>query len=1692
MNLGWGSSMMYNTTVDTVNETTGTELSTNAQAVLDALRGHPSIGNIGLRSITGLSEAAYEAAIDELVRLGFVRRVPGRDGRIVLVDSGVPISTRKTTSTLPPARRPDGPRRRRGEYSEAPSFKEQPLAGPGGLFEKIRTYTATNKGAGLVFERLVKAFLSEDPLFKERFSQVWLWSEWPERPPDEIDTGIDLVAKERDGGWCAIQCKFYAPETRISREDIDSFLAASGKRPFTARLFVSTTERWGPNAEKVLADQTVPVQRIGIAEFEASPFDSSRFDPDHPDQLPRRVQKDIRPHQRTAIEACKKGFETSDRGKLIMACGTGKTFTALKLAEEIVPAGGIVCFCVPSISLLSQSLRAWSADATRPLHAMAVCSDSQVTRDDEDIHIYDLALPATTDPKRIIEHLNLAKQRGQDEVNPLLVVFTTYQSLDRVLEAQARGAPDFDLVIADEAHRTTGAFTEDEGFSGFTAVHDERRLRTKRRLYMTATSRIYSDAAKEKAREEDVVICSMDDEKLYGPVFHHLGFGEAVERGLLSDYKVIVLMVNEAWVNQAAHEPLTNEDLELRLEDAARLAGIWRGLSKQSGDPSDFEPDIQPMRRAVAFSSRINYSKKVAKSLPEVVEALPKEGQEGVVCETRHVDGSMGAIVRDQALAWLREEPPEGECRVLTNARCLSEGVDVPALDAVIFTNARASQIDVVQAVGRVMRQAEGKRYGYVIIPVPVPSGTDPELVLDDNRSYKIVWQVLQALRAHDERFEAEVNRLDLQKGRSERICVVGVGETILAEQSTLTLAWQGLEDKVYARIVRHVGSRRYWESWAEDVARIAQDHITRITTAIEMGGAVADTFDRYLESLRQVINPAVSKDEAIEMLAEHLVTSPVFEALFGDASFTQTNPVSVSMAEVLKTLHEEEAIEAERKELSSFYDSVRKRVEGLDNLAARQKVVKDLYETFFRKAFPKAADRLGIVYTPIEIVDFMLHSVNEILLDEFGSYLGAENVHVLDPFSGTGTFVARLLALLNQSDLTYSYQNLLHANEIVLLAYYVAAVNIEQTYHSLRGEGPYEPFGGIVLTDTFQLGEGTGELLSEFFRPNSERARNQQALPITVVLGNPPYSVGQRSENDNNKNLSYPKLDNRIAHTYVAKSSAVNKRNLYDSYIRAFRWATDRIGERGIVCYVTNGSFIDSASADGFRKTLSEEFSKIYCLNLRGNARTSGEQRQKERGNVFGQGSRTPVAITLLVKNPYHSGPARIFYHDIGDYLSREEKLAKLQEEFHDVTHVPWQQIKPNDHGDWINQRSELFITFTPLGNKSDAKADAVFSTYSLGVETNRDAWTYNFSRQALLTNMKNTIDFYNSERERFQEALKAGKLRSSNTAVDSFIDTDATKVSWTRNLKRDLKNNKEAKFFKDRAVISMYRPFCKQWLYFDRQWNEMVYLIPSLFPTEAQENRVIAVTGIGSNRDFSVLMTSVIPNLHLLDTGQCFPRYFYTKTNSESSLFGPNGNSYQKNDAISPRTLERYRDRYGNNVSADDVFYYVYGLLHSPDYTSQFTAELRKMIPRIPMVEDFWDFVEAGKKLANLHLNYETVETWQLEGLPEEGADPETLRVKKMRFKSKEDRSAIVVNNYVTLSGIPEDTYRYQVNGRSALEWILDRYQVSVDEASGIRNDPNTWSEDPRYIVDLVARIVRVSLESVEIIDKLPALKL
>jgi len=1572
------------------------------------------------------------------------------------------------------------------------------------ILAELRAEATDERDKGDRFERLMAAYLRTDPLYADRFSEVWMWADWPGR--DGADTGIDLVAEERTGGLCAIQCKFYDPTHTLEKSDIDSFFTASGKHGFTSRMVVSTTDHWTKHAEEALENQQVPVTRLRVQDLDTSPVDWSKFRIERPEIQVRRKQKQLRPHQEKARDDVLAGLAALDRGKLIMACGTGKTFTALKIAEAQVPSGGSVLFLVPSISLVSQSLKEWSAEAGTPLSIFAVCSDTKVGKrtENEDIGVYDLAFPATTTPEVLVRQVTSA-QAGTG----ITVVFSTYQSIGVIAEAQEHGLAAFDLIICDEAHRTTGVTLPTGNESSFVRVHDDTYLHGDKRLYMTATPRIYDDTSKAKAAESDMVLCSMDDPSVYGPEFHHLSFGTAVGEGLLSDYKVLILAVSEAEVSRTFQAQLASPDHELNLDDAARIVGCWNGLSKRGIYPETFAVDPGPMRRAVAFSRSIKDSKRFTDLFADIVDvagATMTEDDGGgdlLRCEVEHVDGTFNALSRNEKLDWLKAEPKTPDtCRILSNARCLSEGVDVPALDAVLFLNPRNSIVDVVQSVGRVMRKAEGKEYGYVILPVGIPSDQAPDVALSDNRRYKVVWQVLQALRAHDDRFDAMVNKLDVNQDRGDQIQVIGMsGWEQTANAPTVTLQRLALDhlgewrDAIYAKVVEKVGSRRYWEDWAKDVAVIAERHVARITAILENPDSpAARQFDEFLAGLQANLNDAISPADAIYMLAQHLITKPVFDALFEDYAFAEHNPVSRVMQAMVDAL-EGEQLDREAESLDAFYDSVRLRAAGIDNAEGKQRVITELYEKFFKTAFPKMAASLGVVYTPIEIVDYIVRSVEATLKAEFGATLSDTGVHVLDPFTGTGTFIVRLLQLgvIDPDALVDKYEKELHANELVLLAYYLAAVNIEAAFHDAAG-GEYRPFEGIVLTDTFQMGEES-PADDAYFPDNNARRKRQKEADITVVLGNPPYSVGQGSENDNNKNLAYPKLDEKIRSTYAAGSTAKAKNSLYDSYIRAFRWASDRIGNRGVVCFVSNGAFIDSGSADGFRKTLAQEFSAIYCLNLRGNQRTSGETSRKEGGKIFGQGSRTPVAITLLVKNLDHAGPAEVYYHDIGDYLSREDKLAQVSS-FVDVTGAPWVPISPNAAGDWINQRSDLFETFPPLGNKTSGAKDALFDTYSNGVKTNRDAWAYNFSRDALLANMAATIAVYNDQRADLHERWVSGRERLTPEAVDRFVETDPTRISWDSTLKADLRRNKPAAFAGAKAVPSIYRPFCKQWLYFDRQWDNSVHLVPSLFPTPEQKNLVIALSAAGTRSQFSVVMSDCVPCLHFADASngsQCFPRYRYVKVDDTDSLFAGDGPRYERHDAISARTLDAYRERFGSDVTADDVFYYVYGVLHSPEYRTRFAAELGKMIPRLPMVDAFSEFAVAGKQLADIHVGYEAVDPWPLDGLPDAGADPKTLRVESLRFAGgarKPDKSTIIVNSHVTLSGIPEDAYRYEVNGKSAIAWIMDRYRVKVDKASGIRNDPNLWSDDPHYIVDLVARIVRVSMESAEIVDGLPAL--
>jgi predicted helicase len=1600
------------------------------------------------------------------------------------------------------------------------------------VLNEFRENSDSPRELGDKFERLMLNYLQTDPIYKECFSQVWMWMDFPKRG-NMPDTGIDLVAVIRDtGDYCAIQCKCYGENQTLEKSDIDSFFTTSGTNLFKKRMIISTTNKWSKNAEAALDGQQIPVIRATIYNLENSPIDWDKFSLKNPDHLELKPKKQIRTHQQDALEKVLTGFQTGDRGKLIMACGTGKTFTALKIAENFPRENNLILFLVPSISLLSQTLREWTAESDINFHSIAVCSDVNVGKNKKksqnddlaDLTINDLAFPPTTNAEDIIKSYRAfntpqppALQGGVR--GGLTVIFSTYQSIQSISDAQKKGLPEFDLIICDEAHRTTGVTISGEDESYFVKVHNQDFIQAKKRLYMTATPKLYSDETKVQAQENDAFLCSMDDVNIYGKEFHRLNFGEAVSTGLLTDYKVMVLAVDEKFVSATFQQQLADANNELNLDDAVKIIGCWNGLAKrliQDAQGEEIE-DNNPMKRAVAFSRTIKDSQKIVDLFADIVndyQQLNPDDETFLQCNLDHVDGKQNALERNSKLEWLKADTSaQGSiCRILSNARCLSEGVDVPALDAVMFLTPRNSVVDVVQSVGRVMRKAEGKKYGYIILPVGIPADIPPEIALKDNQKYKVIWQVLQALRSHDDRFNDTVNKIELNKRRPPQIAVIGVGgktENNGSSQSAkkgssykqleLNFPIEEWRNAIYAKIVTKCGDRQYWEKWAKNVADIADTHISRIKALLENSESEAKkVFDEFITGLHQNINPNVTEDEAIEMLSQHLITKPIFDALFEGYEFTKYNPVSQTMQRMLDVL-EGQSLQKEVKTLEKFYESVRKKASGIDNAEGKQRIIIELYDKFFRAAFPRLVERLGIVYTPVEVVDFIIKSADFALKQEFGVGLSDEGVHILDPFTGTGTFMVRLLqsGLIKPEDLQRKFTSELHANEIVLLAYYIAAINIEESYHFLAG-GEYQPFNGIVLTDTFQMFENAGYLLESIFPENNQRVINQKQRNITVIIGNPPYSAGQTSENDGNKNLKYENLDQKIANSYAKHSTATNKNSLYDSYIRGFRWASDRIKDQGIVCFVSNGSFIDNNAMDGFRKCLVDEFTSIYCFNLRGNARTSGEQRRQEKGNVFGEGTRTTIAIIFLIKNSSKKSENKVFYHDIGDYLSQKEKLDIIKN-FGDISTIKWQEITPNENYDWINQRHDDFESFISLGDKKDATTKTIFDVYSRGLATSRDTWAYNFSDQELIANMTRMIDFYNQQVEDFKKSLKGQPLNNveqRKKQVESFIDNDAKKISWTDTLKTDLGKLINHTFTNQSLFQGIYRPYCKQWSYFNKDFNERTYQMPKIFPNQNLDNLVICVTGIGASKDFSALITDVIPNLHFHDTSQCFPLYTYEKQSELGSLFATaTTEQYTKKENIPDSILKEYQQKYQDKtISKEDIFYYIYGVLHSPEYKQRFASDLKKMLPRIPFTADFWTFSQAGRELAYYHLNYETIEPYELEEFKKElYLDDKDYQVEKMVFgknKNGIDKTIIIYNSKLTLSQIPLEAYEYIVNGKSALEWIMERYKVTKDKDSGIINDPNHWSENPRYIVDLVKRIVRVSLETVRIVKSLPAL--
>ena len=1419
------------------------------------------------------------------------------------------------------------------------------------VLNHIREHARSERQKGDEFERLMQKYFTEDPDYKDQFSEVYLWKEWAQLRTefDGTDIGVDLVAKKHDDTYCAIQCKCYAEDTRVSKPHIDSFISASASETFTSRILVNTGGELGENALRTIEPLGNKFRIIRFRDLENSPFEWPNLSIQQPEQLTYKQRKfHLKDHQQEAFNDVINGFKTADRGKLIMACGTGKTFTALKIAEEIAGTEGRVLYLVPSISLLSQAMREWSDQRGVPHSYIGICSDTRAGDTTEDSSIQELKIPVTTDPSEISRALH------NPDPSKMTVVFCTYQSLPLIEEVQNSGAPSFDIIFCDEAHRTTGVDKPGDKTSHFVLVHDADRIRANKRLYMTATPRLYTENARKKAADYNVEVFSMDDEEKYGKQFHRLPFSKAVELGELSDYKVAIFGISEHEVNAKLAGNTGKYGSEININDATRIIGCWRALQNPENKEKDDET-LRPLKRVIAFTNRIDESKALAHYWNDIIddalEKLPEDEQPtNFLCETEHVDGTVHALNRKVRLDWLKNEnvsdsendsDNETVCRILSNARCLSEGIDVPALDAVIFYKPRKSHIDVVQAVGRVMRKAPGKQFGYVILPVAIPDDKDPAAALNDNERFSNVWSVLNALRSHDDRFDGQINSIDLNKELPDSIVIGGGGDSDWDPEQLSLLPIEIPVDAILSKIVEKCGDKRYWENWAKDVAEIFDRLVDRIQNLLDNpeNATLRKRFESFHNELKKTINTSITRENAMDMMAQHILTSPVFDALFEDYDFSSGNPVANALDNLQKDFAEF-GLESETRDLKGFYDSVRSRVSGVKSSHGRQEVLSDLYEQFFKKALKKEAERLGIAYTPIPLVDFVLHSVNAVLQEEFGKTISDENVHVLDPFTGTGTFIVQLLqsGLIQPEDLERKYRKELHANEILLLAYYIASVNIEETFRGQHGaDNGYEPFEGIVLTDTFNLNKSEKPTLfpKERMVENNERAERQQKLHIEVIIGNPPWSAGQRSSTDDNQNVPYPELEKRVRDTYAERSTAILKNSLYDTYKMAIRWASDRINddEQGIIAFVTNGSWIDGNVDSGIRACLAEEFSSIHVLHLRGNQRTQGERSRREGGKIFGSSSRAPVAITILVKKPKatHDG-CKIHYRDIGDYLTREQKLEALSEAISIKAFNDWQTITPNSHHDWIDQRSDVFSEFYPIGTK-EAKAgradDAIFKLFSNGYKTSRDAYVYNFSRNACAENaLRMTQDYLAalSELEADLEitAVVAARRHTSN-------------IRWDRELENNLGRRRRTAFDMGYIRETTYRPFVKTNCYVDYTFANCKYQQDLIFPDSLSENRVICVPGTSGKKSFSALMTNTMPDLGFNEACQCFPRYSYPQPVNADQITSEK--TQERIDNISDTALRAFREHYGDEaITKDDIFDYVYGILHAPSYREQF----------------------------------------------------------------------------------------------------------------------------------------------------------
>jgi predicted helicase len=1522
-----------------------------------------------------------------------------------------------------------------------------------------------NLEKGQLLELATKLYLED-----EGFA-VYSWKEFASKNGFLTqDTGIDLVA-EKNGQLYAVQCKNRNKE--VSWKDLGTFVGSLILKDFSFKGGILVANKLTMEAERKIQEIRKDIITIPVSDIEEYLEKAQALLEGKPVE---KEKKELRPYQKEAVESVIKGFESNDRGKLIMPPGTGKTLVSLRIAESF-GKGSLILFLCPSIALLDQSIKAWLRDSEIPINSYAVVSDTGVGKDELNAKSL-LSFPATTSSQELIKAFNLDK----DKLN---VIFSTYQSLDVIKEAQILGLPEFDLILCDEAHRTAGVSKREE--TNFKLVHSNENIKGKKRLYMTATPKVFDVKGEEKRKIEEenlIKIFDMDNEEIFGPKFFEYSFRKAIEEGYLSSYRIVAMELDKKEVQKELYEYLISEG-SLNIDETTKLVGLGK-LVKGEVYNEDNNPLDLKIKSGIVFTNRVSKSKQIAEEFPRIFQEYFKTTPPA---EVKHIDGNISAFEKRNKIDWLKGGN-DNKAHILTNAKVLTEGIDVPALDFVAFLDPKESIVDIIQAVGRVIRKAEGKEFGLIFIPLVVDTEKKNVDEQVEKTSYKTMWQVIGALASLDSAFEAQIRHILIKKGNENKkdkdkdkdqnreILIIDNGNI---EQQEL---YESIREYISAKIVKSFRlGNIFLKDWAVETAKIAKDLKDQIQIALEKDQSFRQKFEELREALSTVLNEGIEEQDTIDFIAQYILTKPIFDAVFEHKD--RTDEILDSIFEYFKHF-----LENNIKELDKFYEQVQDKAKGLRDEEERQEFLRHLYTNFFNVAFKDKADEAGIAYTPVPLVSFITKFVNYLTQKHFNKQLHDEDVVLLEPFAGTGTFISLAIENMEPQKLEEKLQRKeIWANEILLLPYMAMTKNIESVISKKTGK--FISFETALWTDSFALMEKLYErktpqlpaIIPEKFK---EMIEKQLEAKVNVIISNPPWRAKKENENVGRKNVEYRNLKKKIEQTYVKHAKelgTMNVNSLYDTYIQALRMATDRI-EEGVIGFVLNNGWLKGLSGRGIRKALSEEFVEVYVYDLKGDARKRGEEWKKQGDKIFDNQSRAGVCLLFLVKKKDKKEPAKIYYKAVKDYAKKEEKFAELKEWEEKPNQIPWQEIVPNDKHDWIDQGDEEFEKFVKLGDKKNKHEIVVFNTYSRGLVTGRDAYAFNFSKDEFKKDMGRLIDTFNEHLEK----VWRGEITKEN--LEERIERDQKKIKWDGTLKGWLFRLRENQKFKaDKVFPAFYRPFVPMQVYFDRVFNNGVYLLPSIFPTPDAENLAIAVSSKGSNW-FDTFITDRIVDLGSMYNTQIFPLYIYVQ---EKTLFG---NTLSKKYNITDQALKHFQKTLNDdNITKEDIFYYVFGVLSTPSYVEKFKNNLSKELPRVPILDSFKEISKLGKQLAELELAYGryvsavVMKDKEKPNLPEYSnliveANNSAFDdyVEKVRVDKK--NREITINGKVKAQNIPEFAFECKVGNYPPIEWISNYLVKQEDKDTGIVWDPKIKVGE---FIDIVKKLIVFSKECIEIREKL-----